>query len=240
MTKDQLIEAIKSADIVNDDMWWENLESQISNPYARGYLAASVSCFNESLGYNTEDFREEILEKVEYDIWKDASGTSSRHQENAAALLKKHLPAFGDWYSSYKNIDPPKSFDTLVAEYIEECNFAAPQPAGPVFTKATDKLPPDDNDYFLWINMGDVYMRGIGGYKAERGDFYNEVSGFYHPIDKVEWADLSDDDESAPALFTREQVEELKIENEGLREYIKGLQSNLAAYQSSEDARDDY
>jgi hypothetical protein len=262
MTKERLIEAIKSADIVNDDMWWENLESQISNPYARGYLAASVSCFNESLGFNTEDFREEILEKVEYDIWQGASGTSSRPQENAqpagfdlsAADLEKLLSQclkpeeiagdaavqldrikelihwfrrFADrsanakWFHShafelayYIATTAGNRFIDLEAvkreAWIEGVNItpnaraiavtlglvsttAAPQPAGPVWVKASTRLP----GFLIPVKWRD------GNDHSHETDKFPLLHMAKPFLATWEWLDES---HSAPHLFTREQV----------------------------------
>jgi hypothetical protein len=155
MTKEQLIEAIKTADIVNDDMWWENLECQISNPYARGYLAASVSCFNESLGFNTEDFREEILEKVEYDIWMEAP-----------------QPAGPVWVKA-------KHFKFAKGQYYHAQYSGAESLRGPYTWMGTGNL---HHEAFWWSNPG------------------------HAPIAEKDFDRLMILDESAPALFTREQV----------------------------------
>ncbi len=69
------------------------------------------------------------------------------------------------------------------------------------FIKATERLPLDAEDYFLWINMGDVYMKGVGGYSVERNAFKNEILGCYHPIEKIEWLD-----EDAPDTEELEKI----------------------------------
>lgn len=107
------------------------------------------------------------------------SGAASQPVD-AIGLLKKHLPAFGDWYSSYKNIVPPKSFETLVSEYIRECDLSAP------------------NQQARW--MSTTRSQPPKGYE---GPIRNVEATETTPA-HTEWLY-----ESGQQVFTREQVDEI-------------------------------
>lgn len=136
---------------------------------------------------------------------------------DAIALLKKHLPAFGDWYSSYKNIDPPKSFETLVSEYIREGDLSAPQAAGPVWVKASKNCPDTFTDKIVRnIHTKNVYSGFL--YKdATTAYFEGRNDDIYVLLTDLEW--LND---SGQQVFTREQISEA---------FFAGLSSGLDSAQ---------
>lgn len=70
--KHSTIEKIKSADINQQDWWWEIVEN-LPDQYAKGFLCATLERLMNVHGhhYKTEDFRDEFLKVVaNYSIWK--------------------------------------------------------------------------------------------------------------------------------------------------------------------------
>lgn len=68
--KDQFIAAVRAADITNED-WLEDCLPIIKDlPFARSYIACLQNELGESLDTRSEDYREEILELEEADIWE--------------------------------------------------------------------------------------------------------------------------------------------------------------------------
>lgn len=68
MNQKQTIEAVKNADITQDD-WIYPIIDQIDNRFVAGYITALVSNLNGNLNESYEDFRSEILDALKYDIW---------------------------------------------------------------------------------------------------------------------------------------------------------------------------
>lgn len=69
MTKDEAIKAVESADI-SDARWIDAVIDNISCGFARGYLSAKAEELGNAIDSNTEEYREEILEIMDYDIWE--------------------------------------------------------------------------------------------------------------------------------------------------------------------------
>lgn len=69
MYKEQTIAAIKEADI-SDWGWHIEICEGIHDEYAKGYLNAKAEALSASIGSTDEEFREELLEYCEHDIWK--------------------------------------------------------------------------------------------------------------------------------------------------------------------------
>lgn len=68
MTKEQVIEAIKSADI-SIDGWLEFILRQMDDKFAAGYLTAKASVYSNSLFVNEEDFRDCMVAVCKFHIW---------------------------------------------------------------------------------------------------------------------------------------------------------------------------
>lgn len=67
--KEEVIKKIKEADISQIDWQYGFLDIMTDN-YAKGYLQATMSKLNsEGVDYCSEDFRSELLEVCEWDIW---------------------------------------------------------------------------------------------------------------------------------------------------------------------------
>jgi hypothetical protein len=61
--------AIMAADIQQDD-WYVPILDSVWQPYARGYLDAAVNFLNTlDNDLHDEDFREQLLEVCQFDIW---------------------------------------------------------------------------------------------------------------------------------------------------------------------------
>lgn len=67
-TQDEVITAVKAADITADD-WQVAVFEAIANLYARAYIEGYMSRFNGVLDYSSEEFRDEILNVCLWDIW---------------------------------------------------------------------------------------------------------------------------------------------------------------------------
>lgn len=67
--KEEVIKRIREADITQ--MEWEYAFLNImTDKYAKGYLEATIGQLNnEGMSYSSEDFRNELLETCEWDIW---------------------------------------------------------------------------------------------------------------------------------------------------------------------------
>lgn len=68
--KEQFIDAVRNADIKDEDWIEDCLPLLATMPYARGYIDCKISELGECLDSRSEDYREKILELEEYDIWK--------------------------------------------------------------------------------------------------------------------------------------------------------------------------
>lgn len=66
--RDNIINQLKSADINRDD-WWYRIIKSIPDLYARGRLEAEIESRSGTLRSDTEDFRDEIIEVCNWDIW---------------------------------------------------------------------------------------------------------------------------------------------------------------------------
>jgi len=69
MGKAETIAAIKNADILGDDMWWDNILDAMTDKFAKGYLSAQAEKIGNNFSFSSEDFREEILEVCDWNIW---------------------------------------------------------------------------------------------------------------------------------------------------------------------------
>lgn len=70
MNKEQVIEAIKAADIkVNPYDWYDRISGQIEDKYARGQLDAKVAQLGDIFCSDDEEYREELLRWCSWDIW---------------------------------------------------------------------------------------------------------------------------------------------------------------------------
>ena len=68
-SKQKIIATIKFTNIKVQD-WYEYIIPEIEDLYARGYLSAKISEYNESGScMDEEDFREYLLRICEWDIW---------------------------------------------------------------------------------------------------------------------------------------------------------------------------
>ena len=65
----KIIELIKAADI-SKDFWADDILDVIENKYAKGYLTAKLEVLSDSLDDGTEDYREDFLSYLEYNIWE--------------------------------------------------------------------------------------------------------------------------------------------------------------------------
>jgi len=68
MTQEQAIEAVEDADISTSG-WLDVIIEQISDKYAQGYLTCFLENLSGRLSATYEEYREEVLEALEYDIW---------------------------------------------------------------------------------------------------------------------------------------------------------------------------
>ena len=71
MNKNEAILFAKEADLEKSE-WVDELIDSLKRtyPYAAGYLTCKVSQLNESLSWDDEEFREEIISTLESSIWK--------------------------------------------------------------------------------------------------------------------------------------------------------------------------
>jgi hypothetical protein len=69
--KDKIEQLIKAADISQTD-WDYDILSQISDLYARGYITARLERFSDSFPSDSEDFRDEFLRVVGFNVWGKA------------------------------------------------------------------------------------------------------------------------------------------------------------------------
>lgn len=60
---------VREADISDLD-WWENILQEMPCNYAKGYLRASSEPLYSNMEATTEEFREEVLDRLNRDIWK--------------------------------------------------------------------------------------------------------------------------------------------------------------------------
>lgn len=70
MNKEETIEYIKTVDIKAVEDWQDCLET-IDNLFARGYMACFSSRLLNNLGPDDEEYREEILSALHYNIWPE-------------------------------------------------------------------------------------------------------------------------------------------------------------------------
>lgn len=68
MNKQETIAAIQAADI-SEWGWLEEILGCVVDKYARGYIQRKSEELGNSISSDTEEFREEILEAANYDIW---------------------------------------------------------------------------------------------------------------------------------------------------------------------------
>ena len=63
-----IIKKIKKADI-EDCSWFDNILEEITDKYAKGYLTKSAEILGNTYDSSDEEYREELLEVCEYNIW---------------------------------------------------------------------------------------------------------------------------------------------------------------------------
>jgi len=68
MTHEQAIEAVKTADIHQDD-WAIDIINQLENRFACGYLTATFDMLSEHIDSQTEEFRRKLLRTMNLAIW---------------------------------------------------------------------------------------------------------------------------------------------------------------------------
>lgn len=69
MNQKQAIKAIKKADITEYG-WCSDIVDQLDSQYAQGYLSARMCTMSDHLSSDDEEYREMVLEIMEYTIWK--------------------------------------------------------------------------------------------------------------------------------------------------------------------------
>lgn len=94
-------------------------------------------------------------------------------------------------------------------DYYKGENTTRLTPAGPVWVKGDQRVPPDTEDYHLIMNMGSeadpTYMCSVGAYDPTKEAFKCEIMGYYLARERVQWLD-----ETYPQqVFTREQVRDM-------------------------------
>lgn len=67
--KEKVIELVKSADISQYGWFDDIVKPLLKGTYAGGYLDAKVEDLGNSLSSSDEEYRDEILEICDYDIW---------------------------------------------------------------------------------------------------------------------------------------------------------------------------
>lgn len=174
MDKQQAIEAVKAADIINDECWWDNIEANITPLYARGFVQGRVSGLNESLASNSEDFRKEVLYILESDIWNEpiyVYGTQAGERVN---LWKKQLAEMQAKFSQQEPLDFNKHvkwLHELMSRHMHPYNLGdmgETETAIERLIKYTAELreaqqsPSDAVDFVEWIRKSYVQYDPLG------------------------------------------------------------------------------
>lgn len=68
MNKEQVIAEVNTANL-SDINWWADIRTKMGKTYAVGYLDAKTEELGNALPSDCEEFREAILEYLDYDIW---------------------------------------------------------------------------------------------------------------------------------------------------------------------------